>query len=756
MIETNELNAINGKIMRSNQQSNENNNKEEEKRKNKLKELPNLKISKYQAQVNSLFKEIIAIQTGQVLDDVKGNAQILSGISQIRYIVQAICVKLILTDPTIQSHKKDSYNIINTENCYVCTFRIYPSTMFNEIKKAACEFWNKIEQKYNLTDEYFNNLVSYNDTVMNFFKTYNSLNPNVEAVVYLVKANQKARELNRLQYDSITLDEKKNKMKENQEGGNLSKFRKRTLDFQKIERVLPGLSQYREPNEIEVKEYLKRSNPLAFENNIWIFIMYIVIFVLTWVSLDLRSQSKEVYTMTKVLESWLQAKYTGNQANFTDQTLDQYDFNKVNINTKSDLYKYFQEDFSRLFFKVPSKRNQSIHEQESLFLQAYDIIGTVHTNSVPCIGGQGLLKCFEVKVNDDTINKTNFGSQLWEKYRTSDEISESYSLTGEFITVTGNGFTLDVSPSINSTEFNQTIRNASKVLFDDAARGLVVSFTTYNLRTDWWAFNFAFYEYGAHQEVISTQIRSYPFRPNIYESTQEKNIYRVDIIRVFLTFLTFLAIMVNQKRNKIKMTSAIISNYAISIFILIIFIVQAAMCFQLQEHTIDIIKSKTYFTCNFILLHELLCVKITVAYYSMFSMFTLHSNQVVDDAYTLYIYRHFWTFVFITIYIVFIQYTFMNIFTSIFFEEQRVIAMFEEVIYQKYEHLRRKKIVKTWLSSFFICCSFCLKKAQSLKKKNKNDDNELEAVNVLRDKMRQQKRSKKQEVNNRKMDNNRI
>lgn len=44
--------------------------------------------------------------------------------------------------------------------------------MFAEIKKASCEFWNKIDQKYILTDEYYNNLSSYNDTVMNFFKSY--------------------------------------------------------------------------------------------------------------------------------------------------------------------------------------------------------------------------------------------------------------------------------------------------------------------------------------------------------------------------------------------------------------------------------------------------------------------------------------------------------------------------------------------------------------------------------------------------------
>jgi hypothetical protein len=33
----------------------------------------------------------------------------------------------------------------NNDNCLVCTFRIYPTTKFPEIKRAACEFWNKIE-----------------------------------------------------------------------------------------------------------------------------------------------------------------------------------------------------------------------------------------------------------------------------------------------------------------------------------------------------------------------------------------------------------------------------------------------------------------------------------------------------------------------------------------------------------------------------------------------------------------------------------
>lgn len=110
----------------------------------------------------------------------------LSRISQIRYVVQAICVRLAISDPFIAASTS------NQGHYYMCTFKVYPTTKFSEIKKAACEFWNKIEQKYILTDEYYNNLASYatggasDCTVMNFFKNYTPLNTNNEAMVYLV------------------------------------------------------------------------------------------------------------------------------------------------------------------------------------------------------------------------------------------------------------------------------------------------------------------------------------------------------------------------------------------------------------------------------------------------------------------------------------------------------------------------------------------------------------------------------------------
>ena len=78
----------------------------------------------------------------------------------------------------------------------------------------------------------------------------------------------------------------------------------------------------------------------------------------------------------------------------------------------------------------------------------------------------------------------------------------------------------------------------------------------------------------------------------------------------------------------------------------------------------------------------------------------------------------------------------MNIFTSIFFEEQRIVAINEDIIYRKYEHLRRKKILKLWFSGLWVCC----RKIKIKNKKKEDKDNEADkmaAVNVLREKMRE-------------------
>ena len=68
--------------------------------------------------------------------------------------------------------------------------------------------------------------------------------------------------------------------------------------------------------------------------------------------------------------------------------------------------------------------------------------------------------------------------------------------------MTGDGFTLDVHSATTTSNFEKKIKEASDMFLADAARGLLITFTTYTVRTDWWSYNLIFYEYGAHDEVL--------------------------------------------------------------------------------------------------------------------------------------------------------------------------------------------------------------------------------------------------------------
>jgi hypothetical protein len=54
--------------------------------------------------------------------------------------------------------------------------------------------------------------------------------------------------------------------------------KKKELDLDKIEKLMPGLAYYKEPTELEVKEYLAKSDPTMWYNNIWILIITTLIF----------------------------------------------------------------------------------------------------------------------------------------------------------------------------------------------------------------------------------------------------------------------------------------------------------------------------------------------------------------------------------------------------------------------------------------------------------------------------------------------
>ena len=92
---------------------------------------------------------------------------------------------------------------------FASTFRIYRNTKFADLKSAACKFWDKLEQEFELTDEYFNNLDTFQGTICDFYAgSYSPLNTEGLAVVYLYKSNLYQQQINQFQVQSIIIKSK--------------------------------------------------------------------------------------------------------------------------------------------------------------------------------------------------------------------------------------------------------------------------------------------------------------------------------------------------------------------------------------------------------------------------------------------------------------------------------------------------------------------------------------------------------------------
>jgi hypothetical protein len=121
--------------------------------------------------------------------------------------------------------------------------------MFIDLKQAACLMWKKIEQSYELTDEYFCNLVTVQATIQEYYKSsYVPLNDDRVAVVYLFVANLKQTSMNQLQYENTVIQEKTRENKEEKEE-DWQFAKKIRISMDEIEKYLPGLDSYKTPDE---------------------------------------------------------------------------------------------------------------------------------------------------------------------------------------------------------------------------------------------------------------------------------------------------------------------------------------------------------------------------------------------------------------------------------------------------------------------------------------------------------------------------
>ena len=85
-----------------------------------------------------LFNTLAHYLSGQILDDVNSDAELLLQIQETKQVVESVLVKHLNFDP---SHITDFSDI----PAFTSTFRIYRNTKFGDLKQAACRFWHQLE-----------------------------------------------------------------------------------------------------------------------------------------------------------------------------------------------------------------------------------------------------------------------------------------------------------------------------------------------------------------------------------------------------------------------------------------------------------------------------------------------------------------------------------------------------------------------------------------------------------------------------------
>ena len=161
-----------------------------------------------------------------------------------------------------------------------------------------------MEQSYELTDEYFNNLDTFQGTICDFYAgSYSPLNNENLAIVYLYKSNLHQQEINQLQIQSIIIKGKTNQENEDQ-ADSLNKKgdqnSKNQIDTKLIVNMLPGLKTYQEPKLKELRQFVDKINPNKRKlNSMIILILGLFCLSSTLAIMTIRYGSSMLYELLK-------------------------------------------------------------------------------------------------------------------------------------------------------------------------------------------------------------------------------------------------------------------------------------------------------------------------------------------------------------------------------------------------------------------------------------------------------------------------
>lgn len=212
----------------------------------------------------------------------------------------------------------DAFDFELADDCsYIVTFKVFQKTSFDEIKMAACKFWGfeNFPEQWIVTDEYFNNLSTYKDTVQMFFTKqngYQPLNPNLEASVFFLRKNTRREGLHPQQLESIEIQDENNKKDEAPVGGvgssdeEAGTNKPKKVKIEMIANTIVGLKTYEvRINDKKMDTYIKwtesHEDPLL---NIWQFIISMTLLMMNQYGKKLKNDYKEEYAVRKIVESF--------------------------------------------------------------------------------------------------------------------------------------------------------------------------------------------------------------------------------------------------------------------------------------------------------------------------------------------------------------------------------------------------------------------------------------------------------------------
>ena len=196
---------------------------------------------------------------------------------------------------------------------------------------------------------------------------------------------------------------------------------------------------------------------------------------------QIKNDYIEEYQFRKVVESFFKMQLLTQETLLNGEvdlrSKDFDTFQEVIISNKQDLYDYYINDFSKLFF------TPELYVQQQLNIIGPVRFRTIHTETMPCQVPSDLKNCYFQEMNEATIIKKPIDGV---NYKTCDEIGEFQDIAGEQAIFPCDGHLIDVFPKNTSAEgFQEQINDHIEMLFGDAARGMNMEMVLYSPRANW-------------------------------------------------------------------------------------------------------------------------------------------------------------------------------------------------------------------------------------------------------------------------------